>query len=105
VRLRYATHAGVFLWPVLQVTYFNNTLWALGPDELQVCLWWVCRGLILSWEFQRRPWWTILVLPRRGPTAYEWQIGRIYGSWCHLQGGLWKRWWQLSRWSIHWEQP
>lgn len=40
----------------------------------------------------------------RGETAYEWQIGRLYGRWVHLYGGHWEHWWQLSRWSIHWEQ-
>ncbi len=52
---------------------------------------------------QRKPWWKIFILPRRGCAAYEWQIGRIYGRVVHLYGGHWKHWWQLDRWSIHWE--
>lgn len=41
-------------------------------------------------------------LPKKCSTAIEWQIGRVYGRWCHLKGGNWanKAWWHKDRWSI-----
>ena len=45
--------------------------------------------------------------PRKLATAWEWQIGKYYGRFCHLTGGGWPgtvRPWHISRWSHHWEQ-
>jgi hypothetical protein len=39
----------------------------------------------------------------KGATMYEWQIGRLYGGWCHLSGDYWngKPWRRLS---FGWEE-
>lgn len=59
MQLKYAMHVGVFIWPTLQVTYLRwsrfNTKGIVEDDmedELQICLWWIRRGLIISWSFK-----------------------------------------------------
>lgn len=44
-----------------------------------------------------------IIFPYRGMTAYEWQLGRLWGQVVHLYGGGWQHWWQPNRWSINWQ--
>jgi len=37
----------------------------------------------------------------RGATAYEWQIGKVYGRITHLRGKPWPWWAPWRRFSIH----
>lgn len=40
----------------------------------------------------------------RGATAYEWQIGKLYGRIVHLTGGRWNSWKVWKRISFGWER-
>lgn len=78
----------------------------------------ICKvyGIPMSWDnnFIITFWMTVLSVLRsyilrrlfncwlRGATAYEWQIGRLWGRITHLDGPYW-RWKPWRRFSIHWE--
>lgn len=39
----------------------------------------------------------------RGATAWEFQIGRLYGGWVHLKGGYWSGWKFWRRPYLRWD--
>jgi hypothetical protein len=43
-----------------------------------------------------------IYLPIKGETAWEWQIGNLWGRVVHLRNNYWSSWFMLERVSIYW---